>query len=441
MQSPPRYLPRSERESFGKSLRERLRRIDQDRWVTGERDVLSRLRANEVGRIPALLAVRHQRMASSPFGFLRGGAAIMAPDLAAVPSSGYHVQLCGDAHVRNLGAYASPDGKVVFDINDFDETCHGPWEWDLRRLAISIVVVGRESASPDRVAREAVRAMMRAWRETMDELADLPACDVARYHIHRYSNEGPVGRLLAKAERMTAVHARDQLTASGSDRRPRFIDNGDKITRVSDEIAQQVLDALVSYRKTLGPDREQLFHAYDAYDVAAKLAGTGSVGARNYAVMCVGHGIDDPLILQVKEALPSCYIELGLVPRDPRTADHEGKRVVEGQHRMQTWTDPFLGWTTIWDAPFYVRQLSDHKASIDAADLRRSSLVEYARVCGEVLAKGHARTGDPAVLYGYAGPSEKLDVAFAALALAGADQVTQDHQVLVAAIKRGELAA
>src|SRR5262249_34714838 len=144
MECPPRYLPRAERESFGKSLRDRVRRIDQDRWVTGERDVLARLRANEVGRIAELLAVRHERMAASPFGFLRGGAAIMAPDLAALPSSGYHVQLCGDAHVRNLGAYASPDGKVVFDINDFDETCRGPWEWDLRRLAISIVLVGRE---------------------------------------------------------------------------------------------------------------------------------------------------------------------------------------------------------------------------------------------------------------------------------------------------------
>jgi hypothetical protein len=157
-------------------------------------------------------------------------------------------------------------------------------------------------------------------------------------------------------------------------------------------------------------------------------------------VLCIGNGIDDPLILQVKEALPSCYLALELVPRDPRIASHEGKRVAEGQHRLQTWADPFLGWTTAFGAPFYVRQLSDHKAAIDPADLKRSSVVEYARVCGEVFAKAHARTADAAVLYGYAGDAEKLDVAIASLAVTAADQVTQDWRALVGAIKRGELA-
>jgi uncharacterized protein (DUF2252 family) len=444
---PARYLPRAEREAYGKSLRDKVRRVDQDRWIgagaggsiDGTRDTLARLRANEEGRRVELLPVRHGRMASSPFGFLRGGAAIMAPDLATLPSTGYAVQLCGDAHVRNLGAYASPQGMVVFDVNDFDETCRGPWEWDIKRLAISLVLVGREGGTSDKVARDAVQAMVRSWRTTLHDLADLPACELARYHVHRYSSDGPVGRVLAKAERMTALHARDELTSRGPDGRPRFLEQPGKIVRLPDDAAKAVLASLESYRDTLGPNRQLVFDSYLPYDVAGKIAGTGSVGARNFVVLCVGNGVDDPLILQVKEALPSCYLALKLTPRDARVSTHEGRRVAEGQHRMQTWVDPFLGWTTIFGAPFYVRQLSDHKASIDPADLKRSSLVEYARVCGEVFAKAHARTGDAAVLYGYAGAAEKLDVAMASLAITGADQVTRDWEILVAAIKRGEL--
>jgi uncharacterized protein (DUF2252 family) len=439
--APPLHRARAEREAFGRRLRDRVRRVDQDAWTTGERDVLARLRTNEEHRLRGVLPYRHGRMAASPFAFLRGGAAIMAPDLAALPHTGYTVQICGDAHVRNLGAYASPEGRIVFDVNDFDETCRGPWEWDLKRLAISIALVARDGGSTDKVGREAVQALVRSWRTTMHELADLPACELARYHVHRYSSDGPVGRVLGKAQRMTALHAREELTTRGPDGRPRFLDDGAKITRIPDEEAAAVLASLESYRDTLGPNRQQVLDSYLAYDVAAKLAGTGSVGARNYAVLCVGNGIDDPLILQVKQALPSCYLALGLVPRDPRISAHEGKRVAEGQHRMQTWADPFLGWTTAFGAPFYVRQLSDHKAAIDPADLRRSSLIEYARVCGEVFAKAHARTADAAVLFGYAGEADKLDIAIASLAVIGANQVTQDWRVLVGAINRGELTA
>jgi uncharacterized protein (DUF2252 family) len=439
--APPRYVARATREAYGKSLRDRVRRVDHDPWVTAPRDVLARLRANEVGRRDELLPVRHARMATSPFGFLRGGAAIMAPDLASLPSTGYTVQLCGDAHVRNLGAYSSPDGKIVFDVNDFDETCRGPWEWDVKRLAVSLALVGREGGTPDKIAREAVEAMVRSWRITMHELADMPACDLARYRVHRFTEDGPVRRVLDKAQRMTAIHARDELTRLAPDGTPRFVIDGAKIRGVADDEKKAVLDALVAYRDTLGPNRQLVLDCYLASDVAAKLAGTGSVGARNYVVACIGNGIDDPLILQVKEALPSCYQALGLVPRDPRVSEHEGKRVAEGQHRMQTWTDPFLGWTTAFGRPFYVRQLSDHKASIDAEDLKRSALVEYGRVCGEVFAKAHARTADAAVLFGYAGDAEKLDVAIGTMALAGADQVTRDWETLVAAIKRGDIAA
>jgi hypothetical protein len=205
-EAPPRYLPRAEREAYGKSLRERVRRVDQNVWIAGDRDVLARLRANEVGRRDEL-PIRHARMASSPFGFLRGGASIMAPDLAALPSTGYLVQLCGDAHVRNLGAYASPDGQVVFDINDFDETCRGPWEWDLKRLAISIVLVGREAGTADKIARSGSCAV-RSWRMTLHEVAD-SGVELARYRAPLRARPGRtrvMGRANVRASR------RDELT-------------------------------------------------------------------------------------------------------------------------------------------------------------------------------------------------------------------------------------
>jgi uncharacterized protein (DUF2252 family) len=441
MVMPPRYVARAEREAYGRRLRDRVKRVDQDAWVTGDRDPLARLRASEVGRQRELLAIRHAKMATSPFGFLRGGAWIMAPDLASLPHTGYSVQICGDAHVRNLGAFAGYDGRIVFDVNDFDETCRAPWEWDVKRLAISIVLAAREAGTSDKIAGEAVEAAVRMWRETMHGLADMPGVELARYCVHRFHNDGPVGRLLRQAERMSPLLARDELTGIGIDGRPRFLEEPQKIAQVEEATRKTVLGALDAYRDTLGPNRQQVLDGYLAIDVAFKIAGTGSIGARNYVVLMIGNGPDDPLILQVKQALPSCFEAQGLVAPDARVAAHQGKRVAEGQHRMQTWVDPFLGWTTIDGAPCYVRQLSDHKASIDPSDLKRSSLVEYARVCGETFAKAHARTGDAAVLYGYAGQAEKLDRAIGKLAVAGADQVTADWELLVKAIGNGEIEA
>jgi uncharacterized protein (DUF2252 family) len=440
---PPHHLPRADREAFGRSLRDRVRRVDHDKWVDDAgRDPVSRVLASEQGRLSERLPFRHGRMATTPFGFLRGGAWVMAPDLASLPHTNYNVQICGDAHVRNLGAFATPEGRIIFDLNDFDETCRAPWEWDLKRLAISIVLVGREGGTSDKVAKEAVMAMVRIWRESLHELADLPVIEVAKYTVHRFSEDSPVGRVLHKAERMSPHVARDELTTrSHHDGTSRFVDEPPKLTRCSELETQKVLASFAEYRTTLGPNRQLILDQYKPYDVASKLAGTGSVGCHNYAVMCVGNGVDDPLVLQVKEALPSCFRAQGLLGHDPQVSDHDGKRVAEGQHRMQTWTDPMLGWTTIDGAPYYVRQLSDHKAAIDPADLKRSSLVEYSRVCGETFAKAHARTADAAVLWGYAGQSDKLDKAFATMAVLGADQVTRDWEALVAAIAAGKIAA
>jgi uncharacterized protein (DUF2252 family) len=438
---PPHYLPRAERAAYGKSLRQKVRRVDHDKWPTGERDVIGRLRASEPGRIRELIAFRYGRMSTSPFAYLRGNSWVMAPDLAQLPHTGYFVQITGDAHVRNLGAYAGEDGRVVFDLNDFDETCLAPWEWDLKRLAASIVLVGREGHTSDRVCTEAVMAMVRSWREALHELADLPGIELARYVVNRFAPDGTVGRVLRRAERVDAIHATDEMCDRAPDGRRVFLDDLPKLRRCTGDEAARVLASLASYRETLGPNRQQVLDAYLPYDVAFKVGGTGALGGRNYVVLCIGNGDSDPLVLQVKQALPSCYEALGLVPSDPRVSSHQGKRVAEGQHRMQTWCDPFLGWTTLDGVQCYVRQLADHKASIDPEDLKRSSLVEYARVCGETFAKGHARTGDAAVLYGYAGDSEKLDRALATSAVLAADQATSDWEKLVAAIQKGDVEA
>src|SRR5580704_14645503 len=238
---PPHHLPRAEREAFGRTLRDRVRRVDQDKWVDDAgRDPVARVLASEQGRLSERLPFRHGRMATSPFGFLRGGAWVMAPDLASLPHTGYEVQICGDAHVRNLGAFATPEGRIIFDLNDFDETCRAPWEWDLKRLAISIVLVGREAGTSDKVAKDAVAAMMRIWRETLHEMADLPVIDVAKYRVHRFSEDSPVGRVLHKAERMSPHAARDELTTRDSKGTSRFVDDPPKLTRCSEVEAMKV---------------------------------------------------------------------------------------------------------------------------------------------------------------------------------------------------------
>jgi len=439
MAEPPRYVPRAERALFGKRLRDRCKRADHAKWTEGARDPIARLKASEPGRIQELIAYRYGKMALSPFAFLRGSSWVMAPDLAALPNTGYFVQITGDAHVRNLGAYAREDATIVFDLNDFDETCRAPWEWDIKRLAASVVLVGREAGSSEKVCEEAVMALMRAWRETMHELAELPATELARYRVHRFAPDGPIGRVMRRAERVDAVHAADEMTERGADGRRRFIDDPPKLRRCEGDEAARVLAALAEYRETLGPNRQQVLDCYQAYDVAFKVGGTGALGSRNYVILCAGNSENDPLVLQMKEALPPSYLALDLLPADARVSSHQGKRVAEGQHRMQTWTDPFLGWTTLEGVPCYVRQLADHKASIDPEDLRRRSLVEYARVCGETFAKGHARTGDPAVLYGYAGDGDRLDAAVATCAKLAADQSTADWEALKSAIAAGTM--
>ena len=439
MRIPARFASLEERRSFGKSRRRALPRGDQGRWTTwaGRRDPLATLLEASRGRLPELLPIKWGRMAASPFGFFRGAVPVMALDLARSPVTGVHVQMCGDAHVRNLGAFAAPDGHLVFDINDFDETMPGPWEWDVKRLAASLVLAGREAGDGDDLCTEAVGELVSSYRGALKEFAGMSALDLVRFEIRRY-RRGPVTQVLERAERATPLHSLEKLTVVSRGGLRRFPNRPPLLQPLEPDRAKRVIGSLKAYRDTVADDRQLVLDAYRLVDVAFKVVGTGSVGTRDYAVLAFGDGADHPLFLQVKEEVPSGYA--AVLPRVARPP-HEGRRVAQGQHRMQTVSDPFLGWTTCAGRHYLVRQLADHKASIEPRELSGLALKEYARVCGEVLAKAHARTGDAAILSGYCGDTNRLDRAMGRFAIAYADQTASDHASFLKAIRAGRIRA
>lgn len=424
-----------ERFAKGKEHRKKLRRVDQGEWKAGKnrRDPVEMVLAHTQGRLRDLIPIKMARMAASPFGFFRGAAHLMAADLATSPNCGLEAQICGDAHVRNLGAYAAPDGHLVFDINDFDETVRGPFEWDLKRLATSLVLAGQESGHEKKVCKDAVRLFIHAYCVAMSKLSELPVIELAKFQLH--VKVGPVQVALRKAEKSTPQHSLEKLAVHSAGKY-RFKDERPFLVPVRAQVARQVIGALGLYRDTLSPERQQFLSCYHPVDVAFKVVGTGSVGTRDYIVLCFGNGDRDPLFLQVKEEPPSCYSRY-LSPA--QSFMNEGKRVVDGQRRMQAFSDPFLGWTSMAGRDYLVRQLNDHKASIDDTQLQGSGLTEYARVCGEVLAKGHARSGDPMQLSGYCGTGSKLDDAIAEFADRYAQQTERDYEGLKKAIKAGKI--
>ncbi len=436
----PRGGKPDDRWAYGRSRRGHLARGAQAGWRAGAQrpDPIAILKEANAQRIPELVSLKTFRMAASPFGFFRGAAPVMAADLAMLPVTGLRNQICGDAHVRNLGAYAAPDGHLVFDLNDFDETTVGPWEWDLKRLAASFILAGREAGARPGNSRGAVRSLVRSYREALGRLAGLTVLDLLRVDVRRHLDSEVLHPVLVKAERVTNAHALAKLTVRGRGGARRFHDRPPVLYHVPARVAKAVVESLRSYRETLGPDRQLAFDAYRPVDVAFKVVGTGSVGTMDFVVLLLGRSPDDPLLLQVKEALPSCYARY--LPGAP-PCPHQGRRVAEGQHRMQSATDPLLGWTSMHGRDFIVRQLADHKAGLDPADLVDDALVSYAPVSGEILAKAHARTGDAAAIAGYCGRSDKLDRAIARFAEAYADQTEQDHARLVAAVKAGAVKA
>jgi uncharacterized protein (DUF2252 family) len=377
-------------------------------------------------------------MTESPFGYFRGAAPVMAADLAVLPNTGIVAQLCGDAHVRNLGAYAAPDGRLVFDINDFDETIRGPFEWDLKRMAAALMLTGRAVGQKDGVTREVVAACLERYCAQMRTFAAMPFLDVARAQVHRLGTVAPIHDALLKAERATPEHTLEHLTepagrSAGAPRR--FRNAPPMLTRITGAQAAAVLGALEPYRAMLEPQRQHLLAFYRPVDVAFKVVGTGSVGLRDYCIYLEGNGPHDPLFLQIKEETASAYAPW--LP-DAHPPAHNGQRAAEGQRAMQMQSDPFLGWTHIGGRQFLVRQLNDHKGSIEISDLAGGGLTAYAEVCGELLARGHARSSDPALIAGYLGSGTGFVKAMTEFGAAYATQTESDWKYLCHSRKTGK---
>jgi uncharacterized protein (DUF2252 family) len=378
-------------------------------------------------------------MAVSPFGFLRGTSALMAGDIGPMARIGLEVQVCGDAHLLNLGAHASLLGHLIFDLNDFDETCQGSFEWDLKRIAASFVVAGREAERSEPTCGEAVRLLAAAYLDGLARCAEMPVLDVARLEIGPRSAGKPLAPIFTKARQNTPAELLEKATRPGAGGYARFRREPPLLVPLGERDRRQVFGALASYRVSLGLIRQQLLDAYTPHDAAFKVVGTGSVGVDDYLVLLYGNGTLDPLFLQVKEQDPTCWRPWLRGAPYRQLHPHDGRRAVEGQLRTQTVADPFLGWTELGGKEFMVRQWSDHKASVSVGLLARGAFLDYAVLCGEVLAMAHARTGDAAMLSGYCGRGGAMGDALAAFAAAYADQVEADHALFRKALKRGEL--
>ncbi len=429
-----------ERRSLGQARRKQVGRQEHAELKPKARHstALALLERACRGRVPALLKLKYQLMAQSPFGYFRGAVPVMAADLSVMPNTGIVTQICGDAHVRNLGAFAAPDGRLVFDINDFDETIRGPFEWDLKRMAASLVLAGRESGHKETAAQDAVEKCIERYAAQMRAFSEMPLLEVARFQVHRIGSVVPIHDALLKAERATACHILEQLTEpalskSAAPRRFKVIKP--MLTRVIGRQAQSVLVALGPYRSVLEPQRQHLLSLYRPIDVGFKVVGTGSVGTRDYCIYFEGNGPNDPLFLQIKEETASGYAPY--LP-DAKPAHQNGQRVVEGQRAMQVQSDPFLGWTHIAGRDYLVRQLNDHKGSIAIEAMAGNGLVAFAEVCGELLARGHARSGDPLMISGYLGNGDGFAQALAKFGVSYADQTEKDMEDLRRSGKAGK---
>jgi len=437
MTAPATPLDFAARRALGIAARKQLARRQNAAFAssTCPTDPLALLAEAERGRVPALITIKRQRMAASPFGFFRGAVPIMAADLACHPHTGLVTQLCGDAHVSNLGAFAGPaDGTLSFDINDFDETIQGPFEWDLKRLAASLLLAGREAGIKKAARQEAVLHFARQYRRSMAKFSTLPILELDRYQIHRLGRINPMPAILAQAQRSTPLKSLASLTAG----KPRhFRSNPPLLTPLSSKEKQTVLASLGDYARMLQPERRHFLAQYRAVDVAFKVVGTGSVGLRDYCIYFEGTHSNkpDPLFLQIKEEAHSAYAPY--LPEAAAMHTHQGHRAMDGQRAMQLTSDPFLGYTSIEGRDYLVRQLNDHKASLDLTTLTPASLLGYADLCGELFARGHARAGDPVALSAYLGTSARFDHALLAFAHTYADKTEHDWELLKKKLKSG----
>jgi uncharacterized protein (DUF2252 family) len=454
-----RQLTRADRVARGKDARAQAALESHAEFAPdGSRDPVGLLLGQAKSRVPELVPVRHGRMLVSPFTYYRGAALPMAADLAGTPSSGLRVQLCGDAHLSNFGAFASPERNLVFDVNDFDETLPGPFEWDVKRLAASLAVAGRDSGFPAKARRKIALAAAERYRTAMREFAAQPFLDVWYAHLDiepvvaEFRSQVKAKRfklaesLLAKAHTSDSTKALGKLTAVVDGRR-QIISDPPTIVPVEEVFANVQAEAIYKlirtvlgkYRRTLQSDRRHLLEQFTLVQAARKVVGVGSVGTRAWVLlMDAGDGVE-PLFLQAKEAQPSVLADYA--GRSQYT--NQGERVVAGQHLQQAQSDIFLGWTRApnpldgVDRDFYVRQLKDWKFSVPIELLLPEGMAMYARLCGWTLARAHARSGDRIALAAYLGGSAKFDQAIADFAEVYADQNELDYAALQAAVKDG----
>ncbi|MGD0066663.1 MAG: DUF2252 domain-containing protein [Streptosporangiaceae bacterium] len=444
-----RPTPRAERYVLGRRLREQvpLRMLGEWRPPADRPDVVSQINRSHEGRLDWLIPVRVGRMAASPYGFLRGAATVMAEDLAHLPATGIAPVICGDAHVGNFGFYASPERDLVIDLNDFDEAHPGGWEWDLRRLAASIWVAGRQNSHSEAQCEQVVASCVAAYRRQLRWLADQPL-------LLRSFERLDVDQLRASASdaalRKEIKRAAKQARTRVSDRAlPRFTEPGEQgrriveepplITRLETAETAELAGALDEYLGTLPTHWRRVLGGYTLVDVAHKVVGVGSVGLRAYVALCEGSSADDVVFLQLKQARRSVIARH--VHGGSAWHAHQGQRVVEYQQALQTVSDPLLGWTSVAGRQFYVRQFRNMKGAISVDSLGPAALADYVRVCGQLLAKGHARTSGASMIAGYIGSGDRLERAMCRFARAYADQTEQDHQRLVQAIEAGQLPA
>ncbi len=432
-----------ERRDAGRLARARISRGTLGRWEEagrGQDPVATILAQNEM-RVAELVPLRHQRMAASPWNFYRGAAAVMAADLGSGPDSGLIVQLCGDAHVLNFGLWATPERNLMFDLRDFDETLPGPFEWDVKRLAASLVVAARENGIPASVADDAVEAAADAYRTRMRRCAAMPELDIWYDGMHvdsllGYFEPADRGRVSVhvekQKERRTSRGAFAKLTTMAHGR-PRITEDPPVRVTINDAEQDDLVDHLLAeYRLTLQEDRRTLFDRFTEVDTVRQVVGVGSVGMQVYLVLLEGRSGADPLFLQVKQAGPSVYEPFAT----PSRLGHHGARVIHGKRLLQSATDIFVGWGSLHGRQYYVRQFRDMKI-IPTTDLIAPRLVEFATACGETLARAHARTGDPLAIASYLGKGRKFARAMEAFARSYADQNERDHARLVGAIARG----
>jgi len=437
-------LPRAtlaERKAMGKALRERVPRRELGSWTVDRRrpHLIAQVRAGAQAHRADLPPIRWRRMLASPFEFYRGAASLMASDLGPVPTCGLQVQVCGDAHLLNFAAHQDAEGRLVFDLNDFDETCRGAFEWDLKRLAASIVVAGRSVGQKDRACAESVRWMVRAYREGLDLFAEMRVLELARFEITLPASDKPLAPIFQSAARNTPRQLLKKATRPDAEGLACFLNQPPLLVPLKPTEARVVLGALKDYRAGWGFGRRRELNAYAPWDCARKVTGTGRVGMDNFLVLLYGNGAGDPLFLQFKEQGASCWSPYLKNSRSyVKDYPHQGRRAAEGQFETQTVADPFLGWTKMAGKDFLVRQWSDHEDSVDVSMTVGDTLRDYAALCGQVLAKAHARTGDAAMLAGYCGGGDRLDNSMARFALAYADQTEVDHGRMCRAFKQGQ---